>query len=46
MIIKEYCGDLNIINEKPKKKHKPPEEHQKNETEKLSESIDKDQVRG
>ena len=40
MIIKEYCGELNIVDEKPVKKPKPPKEQENGEKEKKSEKLD------
>lgn len=39
MLIKEYCGELNIVDEKPGKKKKPRKEQKNGEEEKTPEKL-------
>lgn len=39
MLIKEYCGELNIVDEKPGKKKKPRKEQKNGEGEKSPEKL-------
>ena len=39
MIIKEYCGELNIVDEKPGKKKEPRKEQENGEKEESPEKL-------